>query len=137
MADNSKVLITVIQSGKYTREYRYDALMGAFFDRLEKAHGSIEIKDPDLVAKGLTQSEIDALYVRFGMLPPSELPPEPKPIEVAFRSEPTKETVESTEPKSELDSMTKKELKEYLKSKEIEFDGRSNTQTLLELAKNN
>ena len=134
MADNSKVLITVIQGGKFEFQYRYDALMGAFFDRIEKAKGSIEIKDPDLVAKGLTQSEIDALYVRFGMLPPSELPPEPKPIEVEFRQE-AKETVESNETKSELDSLSKKELKEYLKEKGVEFDGRSNTETLLELAK--
>ena len=137
MADNSKKLITVIQGGKYTREYRYDALMGAFFERLEKAHGSIELRDPDLELKGFTKEEIEALYIRFGMMPPSELPPEPEAIAFEFRGEPTKETIESNEPKSELDSLSKKELKEYLKEKGVEFDGRSNTETLLKLAKEN
>jgi len=133
--DNSKKLVAVIQNGKHVREYRYAALMGVFFDRIEKAHGTVELRDPNLEEKGFTKDEIEALYLRFGMLPPSELPPEPKPIEVEFRGEPSKETVDSDEPKSELDSMDKKQLKEYLKNKGVEFDGRSNQETLLELAK--
>jgi hypothetical protein len=131
----NKTLVTVVQGGKFIREYRYDALMSPFFERLERAHGVVELRDPNLEEKGFTKDEIEDLRIRFGMMPLAELPSEPEPFDFDFRGEPTKETVESTEPKSELDSMTKKELKEYLKSKDIEFDGRSNTQTLLELAK--
>jgi hypothetical protein len=135
----NKTLVTVVQGGKFIREYRYDALMGAFFDRLERAHGVVELRDPDLELKGFTKDEISDLRNRFGMVDLDDLPKEPEPFDFNFRGEPTKEVVESKEVIEEsepsLDSLSKKELSAYLKDKGVEFDGRANKETLLELAK--
>lgn len=138
-------LIRAVQGGKLVREIRLDALLGKFFDRIEKAHGTVEISDPDLEMK-LDESELKQLYAKFPELNPNRpLPPKPSTEPISFRSEPKVEKV--IEPKvsdeakavtidEPFDDMTDEELVKYLTENGIKFDKRkkNNTEYLIKTA---
>lgn len=113
-------LIRVIQGGKRVREIRLDALLGNYFDRLERAHGTVEISDPELESK-LSEDELQKLYAKFPYLNPNRpLPPKPSTEPIAFRE--TKE-VES------VDVVTNDEIVEWFTANEIPFDKRKKNNT--------
>lgn len=86
-------LIRVIQAG-FVREYKLKAILGAFWERIEKAHGVVEIQDNNLETK-LTKDEQTQLYAKFPYLNPNRpLPPKPKDEPVAFRSPITNDVAE-------------------------------------------
>jgi hypothetical protein len=71
--------------GKQRWPYHYSVLIGAFLERIEKAHGKIEIDDPDLNEK-LTEEQLKALSANFPHLDPDRpLPIAPPIIDVEFR----------------------------------------------------
>lgn len=124
-------LIRVVQGGKQVREIRLDAILGKFFDRLEKAHGTVEISDPDLETK-LDESELKQLYAKFPELNPNRpLPPKPSTEPIAFREE-VKEV-------SNVEELTNEEIVEWLVANEIEFDKRkkNNTDYLIQIITEN
>jgi len=124
-------LIRVVQGGKQVREIRLDAILGKFFDRLEKAHGTVEISDPDLETK-LDESELKQLYAKFPELNPNRpLPPKPPTEPIAFREE-VKEV-------SDIEELTNEEIVEWLVANEIEFDKRkkNNTDYLIQIITDN
>lgn len=124
-------LIRVVQGGKQVREIRLDAILGKFFDRLEKAHGTVEISDPDLETK-LDESELNQLYAKFPELNPNRpLPPKPSTEPIAFREE-VKEV-------SDVEELTNEEIVEWLVANEIEFDKRKkkNTDYLIQIITEN
>lgn len=124
-------LIRVVQGGKQVREIRLDAILGKFFDRLEKAHGTVEISDPDLETK-LDESELKRLYAKFPELNPNRpLPPKPSTEPIAFREE-VKEV-------SDVEELTNEEIVEWLVANEIEFDKRkkNNTDYLIQIITEN
>lgn len=133
-------LIRVVQGGKQVREIRLDAILGKFFDRLEKAHGTVEISDPDLESK-LDERELKKLYAKFPELNPNRaLPTKPSDEPLAFREEPTvtNEVEDLTLGKS-FEDMTNEELVVYLTDNEISFDKRkkNNTEYLIKTATEN
>ena len=124
-------LIRVVQGGKQVREIRLDAILGKFFDRLEKAHGTVEISDPDLETK-LDESELKQLYAKFPELNPNRpLPPKPSTEPIAFREE-VKEV-------SNVEELTNEEIVEWLVANDIEFDKRkkNNTDYLIQIITEN
>ena len=124
-------LIRVVQGGKQVREIRLDAILGKFFDRLEKAHGTVEISDPDLETK-LDESELKQLYAKFPELNPNRpLPLKPSTEPIAFREE-AKEV-------SDVEELTNEEIVEWLVANEIEFDKRkkNNTDYLIQIITEN
>ena len=124
-------LIRVVQGGKQVREIRLDAILGKFFDRLEKAHGTVEISDPDLETK-LDESELNQLYAKFPELNPNRpLPPKPSTEQIAFREE-VKEV-------SDIEELTNEEIVEWLVANDIEFDKRkkNNTDYLIQIITEN
>ena len=126
-------LIRVVQGGKQVREIRLDAILGKFFDRLEKAHGTVEISDPDLESK-LDESELNQLYAKFPELNPNRpLPPKPSTETIAFREEVVIEEV------SDVEELTNEEIVEWLVANEIEFDKRKkkNTDYLIQIITEN
>lgn len=133
-------LIRVVQGGKQVREIRLDAILGKFFDRLEKAHGTVEISDPDLETK-LDEGELKLLYAKFPELNPSRpLPPKPSTEPIAFRDEPTvADEVEGLTLAKAFEDMTNEELVVYLTDNEISFDKRkkNNTEYLIKTATEN
>lgn len=79
-------LIRVIQAG-FVREYKLKAVLGEFWERVEKAHGIVEIQDTELESK-LEDSELKQLYAKFPYLNPNRpLPPKPVDEVVEFRKE--------------------------------------------------
>jgi len=129
-------LIRVVQGGKTVREYAFTALIGQFFNRIEKAHGTVEISDPELEDK-LTESELKQLYAKFPEIDPNrKLPPKPSEEPVKFREkvvepkeqEDAKEEKETVQEKVSfdefVDGLTDKELVEWMQANEIDFDGR-------------
>lgn len=127
-------LIRVIQGGNNVREYRLDALLGQFFDRLERAHGNVHIQDPELESK-LTEDELQKLYAKFPYLNPNRpLPPKPKKEKVEFRKEKEdgkketvqeeKEVVEESTFDEFIESLSTKELADWMKENGFDFDGR-------------
>ena len=127
-------LIRVIQGGNNVREYRLDALLGQFFDRLERAHGVVEIQDPELENK-LTEGELQKLYAKFPYLNPNRpLQPKPKTEKVEFRKEQSDEKETVQKEKEEVveestfdefvESLSTKELADWMKENDFEFDGR-------------
>ena len=126
-------LIRVVQGGKQVREIRLDAILGKFFDRLEKAHGTVEISDPDLESK-LDESELKQLYAKFPELNPNRpLPPKPSTEPIEFREEVVIEEV------SDVEELTNEEIVEWLVANEIEFDKRkkNNTDYLIQIITEN
>ena len=126
-------LIRVVQGGKQVREIRLDAILGKFFDRLEKAHGTVEISDPDLESK-LDESELNQLYAKFPELNPNRpLPPKPSTEPIAFREDVVVEEV------SNVEELTNEEIVEWLVANEIEFDKRkkNNTDYLIQIITEN
>lgn len=124
-------LIRVVQGGKQVREIRLDAILGKFFDRLEKAHGTVEISDPELESK-LDESELKKIYAKFPELNPNRpLPPKPSTEPIAFREE-AKEV-------SDVEELTNEEIVEWLVANEIEFDKRkkNNTDYLIQIITEN
>lgn len=124
-------LIRVVQGGKQVREIRLDAILGKFFGRLEKAHGTVEISDPDLETK-LDESELNQLYAKFPELNPDRpLPPKPSTEPIAFREE-VKEV-------SDIEELTNEEIVEWLVANDIEFDKRkkNNTDYLIQIITEN
>ena len=124
-------LIRVVQGGKQVREIRLDAILGKFFDRLEKAHGTVEISDPELESK-LDESELEKIYAKFPELNPNrQLPPKPSTEPIAFREE-VKEV-------SGAEELTNEEIVEWLVANEIEFDKRkkNNTDYLIQIITEN
>ena len=124
-------LIRVVQGGKQVREIRLDAILGKFFDRLEKAHGTVEISDPELESK-LDESELKQIYAKFPELNPNrQLPPKPSTEPIAFREE-VKEV-------SGAEELTNEEIVEWLVANEIEFDKRkkNNTDYLIQIITEN
>ena len=124
-------LIRVVQGGKQVREIRLDAILGKFFDRLEKAHGTVEISDPGLETK-LDESELNQLYAKFPELNPDRpLPPKPSTEPIAFREE-VKEV-------SDIEELTNEEIVEWLVANDIEFDKRkkNNTDYLIQIITEN
>ena len=114
-------LIRVVQGGKRVREIAFTALVGDFFYRIEKSHGTVEISDPELEDK-LTESELAELYKRFPEINPNRpLPPKPSEEAVSFRE--TKE-VEEVSVESLIESYSTKELFDWLKDNEYDVDGR-------------
>lgn len=114
-------LIRVVQGGKRVREIAFSALVGDFFYRIEKSHGTVEISDPELEDK-LTESELAELYKRFPEINPNRpLPPKPTEEPVSFRE--TKE-VEEVSVESLIESYSTKELFDWLKDNEYDVDGR-------------
>ena len=126
-------LIRVVQGGKQVREIRLDAILGKFFDRLEKAHGTVEISDPDLESK-LDESELKQIYAKFPELNPNRpLPPKPSTEPIAFREDVVVEEV------SNVEELTNEEIVEWLVANEIEFDKRkkNNTDYLIQIITEN
>jgi hypothetical protein len=126
-------LIRVVQGGKQVREIRLDAILGKFFDRLEKAHGTVEISDPDLESK-LDESELNQLYAKFPELNPNRpLPPKPSTEPIAFREDVVVEEV------SDVEELTNEEIVEWLVANDIEFDKRkkNNTDYLIQIITEN
>ena len=126
-------LIRVVQGGKQVREIRLDAILGKFFDRLEKAHGTVEISDPDLETK-LDESELKRLYAKFPELNPNRpLPPKPSTEPIAFREDVVVEEV------SDVEELTNEEIVEWLVANDIEFDKRkkNNTDYLIQIITEN
>jgi hypothetical protein len=126
-------LIRVVQGGKQVREIRLDAILGKFFDRLEKAHGTVEISDPDLETK-LDESELKQLYAKFPELNPDRpLPHKPSTEPIAFREDVVVEEV------SDVEELTNEEIVEWLVANEIEFDKRKkkNTDYLIQIITEN
>ena len=126
-------LIRVVQGGKQVREIRLDAILGKFFDRLEKAHGTVEISDPDLESK-LDESELKQIYAKFPELNPNRpLPPKPSTEPIAFREDVVVEEV------SNVEELTNEEIVEWLVANEIEFDKRKkkNTDYLIQIITEN
>lgn len=126
-------LIRVVQGGKQVREIRLDAILGKFFDRLEKAHGTVEISDPDLESK-LDEGELKQLYAKFPELNPNRpLPPKPSTETIAFREDVVVEEV------SDVEELTNEEIVEWLVANEIEFDKRkkNNTDYLIQIITEN
>ena len=126
-------LIRVVQGGKQVREIRLDAILGKFFDRLEKAHGTVEISDPDLESK-LDEGELKQLYAKFPELNPNRpLPPKPSTETIAFREDVVVEEV------SDVEELTNEEIVEWLVANDIEFDKRkkNNTDYLIQIITEN
>lgn len=126
-------LIRVVQGGKQVREIRLDAILGKFFDRLEKAHGTVEISDPELESK-LDESELKQIYAKFPELNPNRpLPPKPSTEPIAFREEVVIEEV------GDFEELTNEEIVEWLVANEIEFDKRkkNNTDYLIQIITEN
>jgi len=126
-------LIRVVQGGKQVREIRLDAILGKFFERLEKAHGTVEISDPDLESK-LDEGELKQLYAKFPELNPNRpLPPKPSTETIAFREDVVVEEV------SDVEELTNEEIVEWLVANEIEFDKRKkkNTNYLIQIITEN
>jgi hypothetical protein len=67
-------LIRTVCGGKVPREFKLAALIGDFFERLEKHYGVAEIADPDLKEK-LTEEELQLLYAKFKYLDPNRVIP--------------------------------------------------------------
>lgn len=131
-------LIRVIQGGKLVREIRLDAILGKYFDRIEKAHGTVEISDPELESK-LTTDELQKLYAKFPELDPKRpLPPKPSTSPIAFREEP-KDDVIVEEITIEVEELTNEEIVQWLIDNEIEFDKRkkNNTEYLIQIITDN
>lgn len=131
-------LIRVIQGGKLVREIRLDAILGKYFDRIEKAHGTVEISDPELESK-LTTDELQKLYAKFPELDPKRpLPPKPSTAPIAFREEP-KDDVIVEEITIEVEELTNEEIVQWLIDNEIEFDKRkkNNTEYLIQIITDN
>ena len=125
-------LIRVVQGGKRVREIAFTALVGDFFYRIEKSHGTVEISDPELEDK-LTESELAELYKRFPEINPNRpLPPKPTEEPVSFREtkQPVQDTiqeekeVEEVSVESLIESYSTKELFDWLKANEYDVDGR-------------
>ena len=150
-------LIRVVQGGKQVREIRLDAILGKFFDRLEKAHGTVEISDPELESK-LDESELEKIYAKFPELNPNRpLPPKPSTEPISFRDDVSsikentvKETLESVnnalygEQKDNgvleaFEELTNEEIVEWLVANGIEFDKRkkNNTDYLIQIITEN
>jgi len=124
-------LIRVVQGGKRVREIAFSALIGDFFYRIEKSHGTVEISDPELEEK-LTESELAELYKRFPEINPNRpLPPKPIEEKIEFRKDAIQEEVSIDEV---IESYSTKELADWLKVNEYDFDGRKkkNREYLLE-----
>lgn len=139
-------LIRVVQGGKQVREIRLDAILGKFFDRLEKAHGTVEISDPDLESK-LDESELKQLYAKFPELNPNRpLPPKPSTEPIAFRGDDkavkrqaSLDAIESIKNSLEVEELTNEEIVEWLVANDIEFDKRKkkNTDYLIQIITEN
>lgn len=79
-------LIRTVCGGKVPREFKLAALIGDFFERLEKHYGVAEIADPDLKEK-LTEDELQLLYAKFKYLDPNRvIPPMPTHGAIPFRN---------------------------------------------------
>lgn len=79
-------LIRTVCGGKVPREFKLAALLGDFFERLEKHYGVAEIADPDLKEK-LTEDELQLLYAKFKYLDPNRvIPPMPTHGTIPFRN---------------------------------------------------
>ena len=129
-------LIRVVQGGKRVREIAFSALIGDFFYRIEKSHGTVEISDPELEEK-LTESELAELYKRFPEINPNRpLPPKPIEEKIEFRKDAVQEEKEVEEVSIDelIESYSTKELADWLKVNEYDFDGRKkkNREYLLE-----
>jgi hypothetical protein len=119
-------LIRVVQGGKRVRGITFSALVGDFFYRIEKSHGTVEISDPELEEK-LTESELAELYKRFPEINPNRpLPPKPSEEKIEFRQEAIQEEkeIEEVSVESLIESYSTKELFDWLKVNEYDVDGR-------------
>jgi len=138
-------LIRVVQGRNLVREIRLDALLGKYFDRIEKAHGTVEIQDPELENK-LTADELKRLYAKFRYLNAGRpLPPKPSTEPVAFRENvmPIKEVrddiyggnQDDVKPLKAFELLTNEEIVEWLTANEIPFDKRKkkNTEYLIQI----
>jgi len=84
MANENNPVINIWR-GRQKWQYHYSVLIGSFLDRIEKAHGKIEIDDPDLAEK-LTPEQLKTLSANFPHLDPDKPLPIAPPIEnVPFR----------------------------------------------------
>lgn len=120
-------LIRVVQGGKFVREIRLDALLGKYFERIEKAHGTVEVVDTELESK-LTTDELQKLYDKFPELDPKRpLPPKPSTTPIAFREDVKEDII--VEEVSEVEELTNEEIVEWLTANEVPFDKRKKKNT--------
>jgi hypothetical protein len=120
-----------------------DALLGKYFERIEKAHGTVEVVDTELESK-LTTDELQRLYAKFPELDPKRpLPPKPSTTPISFRED-SKVEVETIKgdivvvdlsEDAAIEELTNEEIVEWLIANEIEFDKRKkkNTDYLIQI----
>lgn len=127
-------LIRVVQGGKFVREIRLDALLGKYFERIEKAHGTVEVVDTELESK-LTTDELQKLYAKFPELDPKRpLPPKPSTEPVKFREGTTEGVNDESEGviqqhEGANEELTNEEIVEWLTANEVPFDKRKKKNT--------